>query len=903
MPKKYPTDLIQPAGNHNPKYECVKSEEVKDYISVSYPYLNPLQSDFIQYLEDDDTNIVVSAPTSSGKTLCAELFTARAIKQGKRVLYIAPMKALTDEKYYEWTNIGHSLSTNNIEILTGDFQLNEAKKNALNKADIIFLTPEMFNSKCRYYPSNSWLHNSVIITDECFPAETLIWTGNENRLTIEEVYNSKDITHVMSFNHDSLQYGLEKRKILRKIRKEFNGKDLIKINYVNSKGEFDNLICTRNHKIYVEGKDYIRADEIKKDDVLIRTEEHVCQDGVVCIGAISSCIVIDFEIFDDLKTKYVYTLEVEGNHNYIANNILVSNCHLIGSNARGDKLEIGLIQYFENSPNSRALLLSATIPNVDDFSKFVQHNTKRETIFIKNPYRPCQLIEAFIPFSDTSVGGSRMSYEQREISRLEKVIELVNKNKKESTLIFVGSKEFGRKLSERLEIYAIKHHFHNADLDREARNKIENEFRTGVFNVLIATSTLSWGINSPAVHVILSHTAFGLTEMDPSDINQAKGRAGRFGYSDKGYAHILVPKKDMEKEKRRLGSDYEIKSVLNDINIMTFHIISYIDNGHIKTAEELYNWHEKTLASIQKARYGIEVFSIRSAQNVLDNLENRRMIKKDDEGNYSTTEIGQITARMYMSPLDVSDWFSNFSKISAINPSSGASPTQVDALNTSVALALGHCYSWSNPAKVYISKAEQRTRTVVEFAQKLINEGKLSWDTLQRNPYIKYASVFYALLKGETVDTSLQSIVYGMQQDFPRIISTMKQIDERYGKYHKKQGLCKGFDWGESWTRLLYRLRYPGISEHLWDLVSIDGIGLTFAKKLYGEGIKSKKDFENPLNGNRIRDAIGEKRAEKIFSELGVSSIIGPKVKKTRKTTKKAVEEDNWDKVDVKGLF
>jgi len=36
------------------------------------------------------------------------------------------------------------------------------------------------------------------------------------------------------------------------------------------------------------------------------------------------------------------------------------------------------------------------------------------------------------------------------------------------------------------------------------------------------------------------------------------------------------------------------------------------------------------------------------------------------DGVYSATKLGEITAKMYMSPLDVSDWFKNFSKLDRI---------------------------------------------------------------------------------------------------------------------------------------------------------------------------------------------------------------------------------------------
>ena len=886
MPKEYPTEVVQPPGEHNKPSECVLSESISDYLQVPFSHLNPVQSLFVPHLEDDDFNIVISAATSSGKTLCAELFSARALALGKKVLYIAPMKALTDEKYYEWQDPSHTFSDRHIEILTGDFVLSDAKRKSLEQAEIIFLTPEMFNSKCRYYDSHEWLQNAWIIGDEI---------------------------------------------------------------------------------------------------------------------------------------------------------------HLLGSKNRGDKLEIGLIQYFENAPETRTLMLSATIPNVQDFADWLEHNTSRKSIILKSNYRPCKLQTDFVSFSDINRFGRPMVYDEKEMARLDKVVELVNEHGDDPLIVFVGSKDFGRRLSERLGSLNVSHEFHNADKNREAKNKIEQRFRDLDFNVLIATTTVAWGCgrgntkilcedgkeieiskigndsklvsfskkipqefdcgrpfvkkivtdnkikvkrvttkkfgysieftedhviplasgeekaigdlvvgdvvwtcsgskgsfrferdkiasveyidigdeyvydlsvinkpledlvaphtyedhsihmkyykekerhhyycangivvhncNTPARHVILSHTSFGLTKMEPQDVHQAIGRAGRLGYSDRGDAHILVSKREMAEEQSRLFGKYEVKSTLNDVNILIFHILSYIENGHIKNAEDLFEWYSRTLASIQKERLGIETFKMPTAQKVLDNLESRKMIKKNKNEDYEATEMGQITARMYMSPLDVSDWFRNFSTLPAINPSGGSSEAKKDALNVVVSMAFADCYSWGKAGTAYISKAEQRTRAVNDIMEKLSKHNLVQWEHLKHNPHVKYAAIFYSLLNGKQIDNALQSISFGIQQDIGRIINTMKQIDMRYGVYFKRNKKCKGFGWGEDWDKLMFRLRYPGIAPALWGLVSIQGIGQAFATKLFKAGIKTKEDFTNDSNRETIRDILGDKRTSSALKSLGVDSL------------------------------
>jgi len=47
-------------------------------------------------------NLIVFAPTSSGKTAIGEMAAVKAVQEGKRVLYLVPLKALAEEKYREF---------------------------------------------------------------------------------------------------------------------------------------------------------------------------------------------------------------------------------------------------------------------------------------------------------------------------------------------------------------------------------------------------------------------------------------------------------------------------------------------------------------------------------------------------------------------------------------------------------------------------------------------------------------------------------------------------------------------------------------------------------------------------------------------------------------------------------
>ena len=48
-------------------------------------------------------HVLVCAPTGSGKTLPAEFAIRHFINQGRRVIYTSPIKALSNQKYHEFT--------------------------------------------------------------------------------------------------------------------------------------------------------------------------------------------------------------------------------------------------------------------------------------------------------------------------------------------------------------------------------------------------------------------------------------------------------------------------------------------------------------------------------------------------------------------------------------------------------------------------------------------------------------------------------------------------------------------------------------------------------------------------------------------------------------------------------
>jgi superfamily II RNA helicase len=76
---------------------------------------DPFQTEALAALESDD--VLVTAPTGSGKTWIAREEIRRLLAAGKRAWYTSPLKALTNSKYHEFSD---EFGPEQVGILTGD---------------------------------------------------------------------------------------------------------------------------------------------------------------------------------------------------------------------------------------------------------------------------------------------------------------------------------------------------------------------------------------------------------------------------------------------------------------------------------------------------------------------------------------------------------------------------------------------------------------------------------------------------------------------------------------------------------------------------------------------------------------------------------------------------------------
>ncbi|MCZ6597706.1 MAG: DEAD/DEAH box helicase, partial [Planctomycetota bacterium] len=99
-------------------------------------------------------NVLLSAPTGAGKTLVAEYAIADAVRRGRRCVYTAPIKALSNQKYRDFRDDPEI----DVGLMTGDVTIHGG-------AQVVIMTTEILRNQILEDPSG--LHDvDYVIFDE-----------------------------------------------------------------------------------------------------------------------------------------------------------------------------------------------------------------------------------------------------------------------------------------------------------------------------------------------------------------------------------------------------------------------------------------------------------------------------------------------------------------------------------------------------------------------------------------------------------------------------------------------------------------------------------------------------------------------------------------------------------------
>ncbi|MGA9403030.1 DEAD/DEAH box helicase [Haladaptatus sp.] len=160
------------------------SEAVPGFAEAfAFEEFNRMQREMLPALLESDENVVASAPTASGKTALAELAICKALRDDGTALFIAPLRALTNEKESDWErfeDLGYS-----VYVVTGERELNPRRA---ERADILVMTPEKTDSATRKHDSSRY---SFITDVDCCVIDEVHLLDSEKRGAVLEVTISR----------------------------------------------------------------------------------------------------------------------------------------------------------------------------------------------------------------------------------------------------------------------------------------------------------------------------------------------------------------------------------------------------------------------------------------------------------------------------------------------------------------------------------------------------------------------------------------------------------------------------------------------------------------------------------------------------------------------------------------
>jgi helicase len=142
----------------------MKNEElIRKLLEVSgFKELNPVQKEALKKGLLEGKNLVIFAPTASGKTFCAELAAMKTIlEKKKKVVYMVPLVALANEKYREFKKKYSQLGIK-VALSIGDLDSDDP---FLKSYQLIVVSNEKMDSLIRH--GADWINDiGLIVVDE-----------------------------------------------------------------------------------------------------------------------------------------------------------------------------------------------------------------------------------------------------------------------------------------------------------------------------------------------------------------------------------------------------------------------------------------------------------------------------------------------------------------------------------------------------------------------------------------------------------------------------------------------------------------------------------------------------------------------------------------------------------------
>ena len=197
--------------------------------------------------------------------------------------------------------------------------------------------------------------------------------------------------------------------------------------------------------------------------------------------------------------------------------------------------------------------------------------------------------------------------------------------------------------------------FHNSHLDRQERRVIEEHFRKRDtrLRVIVATTTLAMGVNTPASAVVivgLEHpSAEGPQPYSVAEYKNLVGRAGRLGYAERGASYLIAtsPREETEYWQRYVSAQPEnLASRFLAADPRTLIIRVLVAAGFASegvSGDEIIAFLESSFGVFRMQQSGNPAGWDRHAlQLALDDLARYGLVERGQNGRFHITVLGRL---------------------------------------------------------------------------------------------------------------------------------------------------------------------------------------------------------------------------------------------------------------------
>lgn len=420
-----------------------------------------------------DNDVIVTAPTGTGKTAIALYAITKNMNDGVKTFYTTPLKALSNEKFRSFQKI---YGEENVGLLTGDNKVNI-------DAPIVVMTTEVYRNMVlsdKFNHDNAMLDNlKTVIFDE------LHYLGDADRGGIWEqsIILSEPKTQLLSL---SATIG--------------NNKDIANWMATTKNHPKAEIVSSKNRDM----ETYKAQNNVPEHTVLIDVPTE------------NRHVPLKFEVLP---------VQPEGGTS------VQKNKH----DNRNKKNKHNKTQNTQSAIPTRM-----PKPSLQSYQKMVEKLQKEDkipAIFFVFSKRGSNIILRHLSKFGPDLNNSA---EKSEISKIIK-----------------SYKKDGKYLGESLNYRALEKGYavHNAGLLPAQKELIEELFNKKLVKVVLATETLSAGINMPARTTVITSDRTPAGELNPNKFHQMAGRAGRRGIDTQGYCICMsVTKEQGEKYKKLISS-------------------------------------------------------------------------------------------------------------------------------------------------------------------------------------------------------------------------------------------------------------------------------------------------------------------------------------------------------------